>query len=266
MTTTRKQYSPKFKARLGRRRSPISFQAGRRLARRSPMRWMGNDRWRRDFPASKIGIYSYTVEGWIDRFGTWRNAMIKRMNSGTVDSSQDLRMECLTGAALQERSAVPYAHSVLGAMYLRQGRIPEAIAELEQAVQLLPIAVNYSKLGYAHSVDGDTVQGEQELQHALQLDHSSPQTHYLLGLLLLDRRSRNHEAYEQLQWALRTVPSAQMALAVCYVRGGQDDAADRQVKKFIGSGDDARFAFWKRWVSSVAEQARPSLAFGLRVQ
>jgi hypothetical protein len=52
-----------------------------------------------------------------------------------------------------------------------------------------------------------------------------------------------------------------MALAVCYVRGGQDDAAERQVKEFIGSGDHDRFAFWKRWVSRVAGQARPSLTF-----
>jgi tetratricopeptide (TPR) repeat protein len=188
----------------------------------------------------------------------------KAQNDLHAGKTEEARAEL--AKAMQEPSAVPYAHSVLGAMYLRLGRLPEAIAELGLAVQLLPIAVNYSNLGYAHWANGDTEQGEQELQQSLQLDHSSPQAHYLLGLLLLDRRSRNHEACEQLQWAQRTVESAQMALAVCYAQGGQDDAADRQVKKFIGSGDDARFAFWKRWVSWVAVQPRPSLAFSLGLQ
>src|ERR1700722_1264907 len=44
---------------------------------RSPMTLVGNDHWRGDFLASKVGRYYYSVEGWIDRFGTWRNAMIK---------------------------------------------------------------------------------------------------------------------------------------------------------------------------------------------
>jgi len=47
--------------------------------RRSPLKLVGNDRWRGDFLASKLGKYRYTVEGWIDRFGTWRSAMIKRI-------------------------------------------------------------------------------------------------------------------------------------------------------------------------------------------
>ncbi len=72
--------------------------------------------------------------------------------------------------ALKEPSAVPYVHSMLGAIYLRLGRVPEAIAELEQAVQLLPMAVNYSNLGYAYCVQGDAIKGEQELHRALELD------------------------------------------------------------------------------------------------
>src|SRR5260370_3624252 len=68
--------------------------------RRSPMRLVGNDHWRGDFLASKLGKYHYTVEGWIDRFGTWRNAMIKRIKSG-----QDVRTEVLIGADLVEEAA-----------------------------------------------------------------------------------------------------------------------------------------------------------------
>ena len=67
---------------------------------RSPMTLVGNDHWRGNFLASKVGRYHYTVEGWIDRFGTWRNAMIKRISSG-----QDIRTDCLIGATLVEEAA-----------------------------------------------------------------------------------------------------------------------------------------------------------------
>ena len=68
--------------------------------RRSPMKLVGNDHWRGDFTASKVGKYYFTVEGWIDRYTTWRNAMIKR-----IDSDQDVRMESLIGADLLEEAA-----------------------------------------------------------------------------------------------------------------------------------------------------------------
>src|SRR5580704_2516180 len=55
--------------------------------RRAPMKFAGNDHWRGEFPVAEPGSYQYTVEGWIDRFGTWRNAMIKR-----IDSGQDVRV------------------------------------------------------------------------------------------------------------------------------------------------------------------------------
>src|ERR1700733_9111609 len=64
---------------------------------RAPMTRLGNNRWRGGFQVHKAGRYEYTVEGWIDRFGTWRNAMIKRIESG-----RDIATECLIGAALVE--------------------------------------------------------------------------------------------------------------------------------------------------------------------
>ena len=68
--------------------------------RRSLMKPVGIDRWSGDFLASKVGKYYYTIEGWIDRFGTWRNAMTKRIESG-----QDLRTEFLIGALIVEEAA-----------------------------------------------------------------------------------------------------------------------------------------------------------------
>ena len=45
--------------------------------RRAPMKPFGNDRWRGEFLPAEIGQYEYTVEGWIDRFGTWRSAYVQ---------------------------------------------------------------------------------------------------------------------------------------------------------------------------------------------
>jgi starch synthase (maltosyl-transferring) len=109
--------------------------------RRSPMRWMGNDRWRGDFVVSKAGNYSYTVEGWIDPFATWRNAMIKRISAGATDSSQDVRMECLTGAALFEEAASRAA--------------PEDAAQLHEWVRILRDAGRDSGRGSARSWSPD---------------------------------------------------------------------------------------------------------------
>jgi starch synthase (maltosyl-transferring) len=79
----------------------ILYRCGREeIWQRSPMKSIGNDRWRGDFLVSTPGKYYYTVEGWIDRFGTWRNAMIKR-----IDSAQDVSVERLTGAGLIEEAA-----------------------------------------------------------------------------------------------------------------------------------------------------------------
>ncbi len=67
----------------------------------SPMVPLGNDRWRGEFVVSNIGRYEYTVEGWIDRFTTWRRDLQKR-----IDAGQDVDMALLIGAQLLEDAAV----------------------------------------------------------------------------------------------------------------------------------------------------------------
>jgi starch synthase (maltosyl-transferring) len=66
----------------------------------SPMTPLGNDRWRGAFSVPKVGRYEYTIEGWIDRFQTWRDGLAKRVSAG-----QDVRVELLIGAALIEAAA-----------------------------------------------------------------------------------------------------------------------------------------------------------------
>jgi starch synthase (maltosyl-transferring) len=66
----------------------------------TPMKPLGNDRWRSEFSVAELGRYYYTVEGWIDRFETWRVALVKR-----VAASQDVRVELLLGTDLIAEAA-----------------------------------------------------------------------------------------------------------------------------------------------------------------
>jgi starch synthase (maltosyl-transferring) len=63
----------------------------------SPMLPIGNDRWRGEFPVPEMGRYQYSVEGWIDRFTTWRRDLRKR-----IDAKQDVHVDLLIGAQLLE--------------------------------------------------------------------------------------------------------------------------------------------------------------------
>jgi starch synthase (maltosyl-transferring) len=65
-----------------------------------PMKPIGNDRWRGEFPVLHVGRYEYTVEGWIDRFKTWRGDLIKRMDAG-----QDVHIDLLIGAQIIQDAA-----------------------------------------------------------------------------------------------------------------------------------------------------------------
>jgi starch synthase (maltosyl-transferring) len=54
-----------------------------------------NDRWEASFAVDALGRYEYTVEGWVDRFETWRHELSKKVGAG-----QDVSMELREGAAL----------------------------------------------------------------------------------------------------------------------------------------------------------------------
>jgi tetratricopeptide (TPR) repeat protein len=168
--------------------------------------------------------------------------------------------------AMKVSSAIPYVHGVRGAAYLLSGRLPEAILELQQAVQVLPLPANYSNLGYAYLLNGDSERGEQQLRQALELHNPQPQTRYLMGLLLMDRRTQIREACEVLQQAQNLMPAARVALAVCYVRDGRDDAANGQIRDVLGAANASKYELLKKWVALVAAQPKPSAAFGLHIQ
>jgi starch synthase (maltosyl-transferring) len=65
-----------------------------------PMALVVNDRWRAEIVVSRLGRYVYTVQGWVDRFQTWRLQLAKRIAAG-----QDVALELHVGAQLVDAAA-----------------------------------------------------------------------------------------------------------------------------------------------------------------
>ena len=68
--------------------------------REAPMTALVNDRWQAAFRVDDLGRYEYTIEGWVDRFGSWRYEVSKKFGAG-----QDVRSELLEGAAILTEAA-----------------------------------------------------------------------------------------------------------------------------------------------------------------
>ncbi|MBO0690139.1 MAG: alpha-1,4-glucan--maltose-1-phosphate maltosyltransferase [Candidatus Dormibacteraeota bacterium] len=88
--------------------------------REVPLEPLGNDRWRASFCVEALGRHRYTLEGWIDHFGTWADNLRKR-----IDAGQDVAVELRIGAELvreaAERAGPP-----------DRGRLERFAASLEQ--------------------------------------------------------------------------------------------------------------------------------------
>jgi starch synthase (maltosyl-transferring) len=56
----------------------------------------GNDRWVGHFDVDRCGLWQFTVEGWVDRFASWRNELQRKVDAG----QEDLSSELLEGSAL----------------------------------------------------------------------------------------------------------------------------------------------------------------------
>ena len=65
-----------------------------------PMVAIGNDRWSGAFRVGTLGRHEYTIEAWVDRFGTWRRDLGKKTEAG-----QDVASELSEGALLVRGAA-----------------------------------------------------------------------------------------------------------------------------------------------------------------
>jgi len=92
------------------------------------MQPLDNDRWRAAFPVERVGFYHYTVEGWVDRFLTWRKDLVKRLEAGQNIDAEFLIGAQLVGAAAERAEGVERARLQEGARLLREGEAPARLA------------------------------------------------------------------------------------------------------------------------------------------
>ena len=65
-----------------------------------PMQLVTNDRWEARFRPGSVGVYFYTLRGWVDGFKTWARDLGKKAGAG-----QDVSMELKTGVKLLAAAA-----------------------------------------------------------------------------------------------------------------------------------------------------------------
>ena len=121
-------------------------RAGESSWRQAPMQPLGNDRWQAGFPVEAIGRYEYTVEGWIDRFGSWRHELSKKFGAG-----QDVKSELLEGAAIV-RETIDRAGDAADRKNLEEIAATlgdESVPQAERVAQALAVAVEETMARYA---------------------------------------------------------------------------------------------------------------------
>lgn len=86
-----------------------------------PMKQGVNDRWRGTFIVEEEGIYSYTIQAWVDRFRSWRQGLSKKVLAG-----QEVSADLLMGAEI-------LADLIPNASGEDAGKIREAVKTLRSA-------------------------------------------------------------------------------------------------------------------------------------
>jgi starch synthase (maltosyl-transferring) len=82
-----------------------------------PLTPVDNDSWTASFIVQEVGRYGYTVEAWIDRFGSWLKGLVAK-----ADADQDVASELLEGAALVQSAATDDKQLIAIADLLRSDR------------------------------------------------------------------------------------------------------------------------------------------------
>ena len=109
-------------------------KAGASRWREVPMVLVDNDRWEAHFTVEELGRYEYCVDGWIDRFGTWRHELEKKFAAG-----QAIGNELIEGAAFvrdaARRADDPMPDGEAVAASLPDATEPETLEALAAALE-----------------------------------------------------------------------------------------------------------------------------------
>jgi starch synthase (maltosyl-transferring) len=55
-----------------------------------PLEFLGNDRWRGEFTVTELGRWQFTIEAWVDRYGTFVDELDRKIAAGQADLSGEL--------------------------------------------------------------------------------------------------------------------------------------------------------------------------------
>jgi tetratricopeptide (TPR) repeat protein len=129
--------------------------------------------------------------------------MLRRLAVGAV-----LLTILVAFGAAQAASGEAVKRNNFGAELLKQGKLAEAIAELQQAIRLDPsYAAAYRNLGYAHDRAGQGDEAIAAYRQALALEPGDALTLNNLGVLY-DKQGRYEEALAAFEEAARADPSS----------------------------------------------------------
>ena len=114
------------------------------------MEFLVNDRWRGSFVVSELGRYRYTFIAWVDRFKTWQQELVKK-----VEAKQNVSVDFLVGAQLLEEASQRARKRDAGNMQkwaasLRSNQVsPSAKAKLALGNKVMSVMAKYSDRRFA---------------------------------------------------------------------------------------------------------------------
>lgn len=124
-----------------------------------------------------------------------------------------LSLVVLTAANLGAASNEAAQRNNLGASLLEQGKVEEAIAEFQKAVELDPVyTVAQLNLAYAYDRQGRIEEAVNQYHKVIELEPGNFFAHNNLGALY-DKQGRYEDAIQEFEWALEIDPSNATAVA-----------------------------------------------------
>jgi tetratricopeptide (TPR) repeat protein len=156
------------------------------------------------------------------------NAAIQAGKAGDSDKAQAHLLKAL---ALDPDFSE--AHTNLGAIYTRAGKIDLAYREFETALRLGPKgAMQYCNLAVAALAMNRVEEAEKEVRSALAIDSRNSQSNYLLAKILAPNPANYDEVVKRLKLAEPDIPKAKIALAQLYARAGRKDEAIAKLEEY----------------------------------
>ncbi len=98
--------------------------ASEKVWRYAEFRELGNDVWEADFLADSIGAWTYTVQAWVDHFGTWVHDLHKRIDAQEKPAAAPATVFDLPGGAEQNEAINPADENTVAIQDLPGGMTP----------------------------------------------------------------------------------------------------------------------------------------------